>query len=520
MRINNSIINISVGIGNQLIITFLSFFSRTVFINTLGVEYLGLNGLFTNLLAMLSLAEAGIGSSIIYSLYKPVADNDYEKINVLMKLYKKAYTIIALVVLLLGLLLMPFLPYFIKDSSLQNIHVIYLLFLVNTVIPYFFSYKTNLLNVYQKSYITTAIFTGLSIASTCLKIAILYWTQNFIYYLIVDSTIVISNSIILFIIVNRMYPFLKEKVTAKLDAITKSSIIKNVKAIVLQNVGTYFIFGTSNIMISTFVSIAAVGLYSNYNMLIEICRTFINQIFNNIYHSVGNLVAKESKEKIYSVYKVTMFLNFWLYSFCAIFMYVIIEPFITMWIGKQFVMEKMVLIVLMITFYERGMRNSISTVKTTAGIFHEDRYAPLIQAVVNLGSSIWLVQVMGISGVFIGALISALLVPFWTTPYFVYKKVFQKPLMHYYGTYAYYAAIGLGTCLLTSLLCRWLTADTILVLALKIIICLVVPNVVYIVLFYKTEEFKYVFGIVEQLVKKVLRKAKRISRTNVPTGNS
>lgn len=520
MRINNSIINISVGIGNQLIITLLSFFSRTVFINTLGVEYLGLNGLLTNILAMLSLAEAGIGSSIIYSLYKPVADNNYEKINVLMKLYKKAYIIIALVVLLLGLIVMPFLPYFIKDANLQNVYWIYLLFLINTVIPYFFSYKTNLLNVYQKSYITTAIFTGLSVASTCLKIGILYWTQNYIYYLMVDSVIVISNSIILFVIVNRMYPFLKEKVTAKLDTDTKNNIIKNVKAIIMQNVGNYFIFGTSNIMISTFVSIAAVGLYSNYNMLIEIFRTFINQVFNNIYHSVGNLVAKESKEKIYSVYKVTMFLNFWLYSFCAIFMYIIIEPFITLWIGKQFIMEKMVLIVLMITFYERGMRNSISTVKTTAGIFHEDRYAPLCQAVINLGFSIWLVQVMGISGVFIGALISAVLVPFWTTPYFVYKKVFQKPLWHYYGTYAYYAAVGVGACLVTSLLCHWLPAGTIMTLVLKGIIGLIVPNVIYLALFYKTEEFKYLFAIVEGLAKNAVRKLRRVPRPDVSSGSS
>jgi len=517
MRVNNSIINISVGIGNQLIITFLSFFSRTVFIQTLGVEYLGLNGLFTNVLAMLSLAEAGIGSSIIYSLYKPVAENDYEKINVLMKLYKRAYTIIAFVVLLLGLAIMPFLPYFIKDHSLQNIQIIYLLFLANTVIPYFFSYKTNLLNVYQKSYITTAIFSGLSIASTLLKIGILYWTQNYVYYLIIDCLIILINSLLLFVIVNRMYPFLKEKVTAKLDAATKSGIIKNVKAIILQNVGTYFIFGTSNIMISTFVSIAAVGLYSNYNMLIEICRTFINQVFNNIYHSVGNLVAKESKEKIYSVYKVTMLMNFWLYSFCAIFMYVIIEPFITLWIGKQFIMEKMVLIVLMVTFYERGMRNSISTVKTTAGIFHEDRYAPLCQAAINLGISIWLVQAIGLSGVFIGALISALLVPFWTTPYFVYKKVFQRPLTHYYATYAYYAAIALGTCLLTSWLCHWFAADTVGMLIIKMIICMIVPNMVYAALFYKTEEMKYVLGIVRELLGKVLGKVKRTPSPSLPS---
>ncbi|WP_282937460.1 hypothetical protein [Paenibacillus sp. RC67] len=520
MRTKNSIINISVGLGNQLIITLLSFFSRTIFIHTLGLEYLGVNGLFTNILAMLSLAEAGIGSSIVYNLYKPVAENDKEKIRMLMKLYKKAYLYIALFVSVLGLAVMPFLSLFVKDANVDNIHLIYLVFLINTVAPYLYLYKNSFLNVTQKGYIITGIYSISSILSTCLKIVILYFTQNYILYLFIDSFITISNSMILSRIVDKMYPYLKEKVTTKLDAITKNNIIKNVKAIILQNVGNYFIFGTSNIMISTFVSIAAVGLYSNYNMLIEICRTFINQIFNNIYHSVGNLVAKESKEKIYSVYKVTMFLNFWLYSFCAIFMYVIIEPFITLWIGKQFIMEKMVLIVLMVTFYERGMRNSVSTVKTTAGIFHEDRYAPLVQAVINLGFSIWLVQVMGLSGVFIGALISAVLVPFWTTPYFVYKKIFQKPLWHYYGTYAYYTAIGVGTCLATSLLCQWFSADTVMMLVVKVILCLMVPNVIYLALFYKTEEFKYLFGIVEGLIKNVLRKVKRVPSPDISSGSS
>lgn len=506
MRVKSSLVNISVGIGNQLIITALSFFSRTVFINTLGIDYLGINGLFTNILAMLSLAEAGIGSSIIYSLYKPVAENDENKISVLMKLYKKTYMIIALIILLLGLVVLPFLNDFVKDANVQNIYGIYLLFLINTVIPYLFSYRTNLLNVYQKGYIVTGIFSISAILSTSLKIGILYTTKNYIFYLVVDSAITIINSTLVFFIVGKMYPFLKNKVLTRLDEGTKRSIIKNVKAIILQNVGTYLIFGTQNIIISYYVSVAAVGLYSNYFMLIEICRTFINQVFNNIYHSVGNLVAKESKEKIYSVYKVTLLVNFWLYSVFAIMLFVMIEPFIKLWIGSDFLMEKLVLIVLAVTFYERGMRNSISTVKTTAGIFHEDRFIPLCQAAVNLGFSIMLVQYIGIAGVFIGTLISAILVPFWTTPYFVYKKVFHKSLCHYFLIYSFYATVGVGTCLLTSYISDLVIVNTWFSLALKGLICLFVPNIMYIVIFHRSEEFKYLIGIVVNVTVGIKRK--------------
>lgn len=508
MRVKNSIINISVGLGNQIIITLLSFISRTVFISTLGIEYLGINGLLTNILAMLALVEAGIGASIMYSLYKPVADNNQEKINVLMKLYRNAYMVIALIVLLLGLSIMPFLKYFIKDTSVENVYLIYLIFLFNTVAPYLYLHKNSFLNICQKSYIVTGIYSISSIVSTCIKIGILYYTKNYILYLVIDSIITIVTTIILAVIVNKMYPFLKNKVASKLDPETKSNIVKNIKAIVLQNIGNYLVFGTDNIIISSFISVAAVGLYSNYNMLIEICRTFINQIFNNIYHSVGNLVANESIDKVYSVYKVYMLLNFWLYSFFTIALYIMIEPFITLWLGSEFLMSKGVLMILMMMFYERGMRNSITTVKTTSGIFHEDRYAPLCQAAMNLIISIVLVQYIGIVGVFVGTFVSALAVPFWITPYLVYKNVFHKPVRDYFLKYIFYIAIGIGSYLLTSFICNLISSDNFLTLLLRGMVCLVIPNLIYVFVFYKTDEFKYLSGIINNVTRTLLKRLK------------
>ncbi|WNQ12691.1 hypothetical protein MJA45_06575 [Paenibacillus aurantius] len=508
MRTRSSIINISAGLANQLIITLLSFISRTVFIHILGVEYLGVNGLFTNILAMLSLAEAGIGSSIIYSLYKPVAENDRTRIQSLMNLYRKAYLVIASVVFLLGVSVMPFLSFFVKDAQVDHIHLIFLIFLLNTCLPYLFQHKSSFLNVNQKSYIITMVFSVSSIVSMGLKIAVLSWTKNFIYYLVVECAVTLISSVFLYYVVDRMYPYLKEKVTRKLDPETRNSIIRNIKAIVLQNAGAYLIFGTDNIIISSFVSVAAVGLYSNYNMLIEICRTFINQIFNNLYHSIGNLVAKETKDKIYSVYKVYWLINFWLYSFFAIFLYVILEPFIRLWIGSTYLMSNVVLIVLMVTFYERGMRNSITTMKTTAGIFHEDRYVPLVQAVINLGFSIWLVQEIGIAGVFLGTLISAMAVPFWTTPYFVYRKVFNRQLRSYFATYSVYVGIGVATCLLTTWICGWLSASTWPMLLVRACAAALIPNLVYILLFRKREEFRYLLGIITRLLSTMAKRIK------------
>ncbi|WP_054028522.1 oligosaccharide flippase family protein [Bacillus sp. FJAT-28004] len=503
MRVKSSILNITVGLGNQLIITILSFISRTVFINSLGMEYLGINGLFTSILAMLTLAEAGIGSSIIYNLYKPVADNDRPKIMALMELYKKAYYVIAGVVLLLGLVLMPFLDLFIKETSVENLNLIYILFLINTAAPYLFVSKQSFLNVSQKNYIITAVFSISAIISTCMKIAILHYTENYLLYLAVESALSVMTSIILAIIADRLYPYLKQKINSKLDPEVKANFIKNMKAIILQNVGNYFIFGVDSILISSFVSIAAVGLYSNYKMLIDICRTFLNQVFANMYHSLGNLVAKESPEAVYRIFKVTYLLNFWLYSLLSIGLYLLIEPLIDIWIGSEFKMTNAVLLILVISFYERGMRNSLSAVKTTAGIFHEDRFAPLGQAVINLGISLVLVQYMGIAGIFIGTLVSALVVPFWYTPMLVYRKVFLQPVRHYFISYMLYTVIGIVTCGIVGFVNHFLPSGNLLWLVLKGIICLVLVNVIYIGVFQRTEQFKYLLGIIRNLLNKL-----------------
>ena len=453
---------------------------------------------------MLTLAEAGIGASIVYSLYKPVAEEDYEKINVLMKLYKKAYLVIGIIVLILGLSIFPFLGYIVKDTSVANIDLIYFIFLINTVLPYLYLHKNSFLSVCQKNYIVTGLYSISQIVSIGIKIAILYYTQNYILYLIIDIGITLLTTLTLVIIVNRMYPFLRDKVTSSLDIETRKTITKNIKAIILQNIGAFIILSSDNILIATFVSVTAVGIYSNYKMLIEICKTFTNQIFSNLYHSVGNLVAKESIKKIYAIYNSIWLLSFWLHSFFSITLLIIIEPFIVFWIGKDFLMSEGVVLILLILFFERGMRNPVTTIKTTSGIFHRDRYVPIFQAALNLGISIILVQYIGIFGVFIGTLLSTLVLPFWITPLIVYRKVFKLPVRVYFQKYLFYSGLVTGTYFITNFICKLIYTSSILELILKLLICICVPNLIYIVIFYKTDEFRHLYGIAKPLLEKLL----------------
>lgn len=512
MRTKYAMINAFAGVGSHLVITAMSFVSRTIFIYTLGAEYLGINGLFTSLLMMLSIAEAGIGTAITYSLHKPVADEDHAKILTLMRLYRNIYRVIAGVILALGLCMLPFLSFFVQGTSVEQIHLIYVLFLLNTALPYLFQHKSSFIKVCQKGYIVTSVYTISAIISTSMKIGVLYYTQNYILFLVLELVINVLTATILAGIVNRMYPKLKQPSYDSLESDTKKGIIRNVKAIVLQRVGNYFVFGVDNLMISYFIGIVAVGLYSNYVMLIEICRNLVNQIFSNLYDSVGNLVATEHRDKVYQVFKITMLVNFWLYSFFSIAMLLLIEPFIKLWIGSDYVMTPAVLALLVVMFYERGMRNSITTIKTTSGIFHEDRYAPLSQAGINLGASLLLVQFMGLEGIFLGTLLSALAVPLWLTPYLVYKKVFHLPVRYYAWSYVRYVLVGAGAYATMYGVSSFLPEATWGGLVLKGVVCCIGINVLYIIIFHRTSEFQYLADVLRTLGTKVHSRGKMMRK--------
>lgn len=516
MRTKNSMFNMIASFGSQIIMILLGFVSRTIFINALGSEYLGINGLFTNVLSIISLAESGIGSSIVYSLYKPVSDKDEEKILILMNVYRKAFKVIGLIVFIIGISIMPFIKHMMKgDTNISNLYLIYFIFVFNSAITYLFSYKMSFLNVCQKNYVVTSITTGFSIIAAFSKMGILFFTQNYILYLIVDSIITIVTQVIVSRKADKLYPYLKKKTNKKLDEETKYGIIKNMKALIIHNIGGRAVFGTDNLIISAFVSVASVGIYNNYVMLITIARNLINTVFNAIEHGMGDLIAEGDKDKTYNVYRTINFCVFWLNSFFAIAMYVCLEPVINLWLGEKFLMGQTVVGVLMVSFYVSGMRRGITIVKTKAGIFHEDRFAPLFEAAVNLIGSIILVKVIGISGVFIGTILSTLLVPFWIAPKLVYRTVFGKSCFNYFKEYFIYTSIALVTCIITSMTCTLIKGIGIVSVVGKVIISGVIPNIIYIAIFYKTNEFKYLLGVAESMgLNKIKNKIKNITSEN------
>ena len=332
MRTKNSIKNICISILTQIVITLLGFVSRKVFIDNLGTEYLGINGLLSNVLSMLSLVEGGIGTSIVYNLYKPLAENDEPRIIALVQLYKKLYGILAIIIFGLSLTLYPFLGILMKDgSTVTSINIIYFIFVSKNIISYLNAHKWSLINADQKGYVLAKYNLIFNILTTVSKIIVLVVTNNYILFLLIEIAIFVIQNLWNGKVVNERYPYIKTKKKYTIDKEIKSNLITNVKALFLHNIGSYCVLGTDNILISTFISVKAVGLYSNYTMIIGQLSSLLNPIVGGIGASVGNLIATENKEKNYEIFNVTYLINFWIYGVCVIFLYNLLEPFINWW---------------------------------------------------------------------------------------------------------------------------------------------------------------------------------------------
>ncbi|WP_099330932.1 lipopolysaccharide biosynthesis protein [Priestia aryabhattai] len=515
MRTTNSIKNITIVIITQIIMTLLGFISRKVFLDSLGTEYLGINGLLTNVLAMLALVESGIGTSIVYSLYKPLAENDKSKIIALIQLYKKAYAALAVIILILSIILYPLLGNLMKGSeSVPYLTLAYFIFVAKNVVAYLNAHRLALINADQKGYVLAGIDFGFQVFTTIARIIVLILTQNYILYLLIELAVCIVQNIYSGSVVEKRYTYIKTKEKYLIDQEEKGTLIKNIKAMFLHNIGSYCVFGTDNILIASFVSVVTVGLYSNYTMIIGQLSSLVTPIIAGIGASVGNLIATEKGEKQYSIFRVSYLVNAWIYSLCVIFLYNLLEPFINWWLGTGYLLNDLTFILILVNFYLTGLRSSIGMFKSKAGIFVQDKYVPLIEAGINLGASLILVKYLGIAGIFLGTTISSLATVFWNVPRLVYKHVFNMPVWSYFRNYLFYAMLTIASCVIVTYICNLLVnGNSFMSLIAKGIICLIIPNLMYIIIFYKTKELQYIKNILSSMFLGV--KIKRLFKDKV-----
>ncbi len=501
-RLENTAKNFVWSTVSTLLSALIGFVSRMVFINVLGTAYLGVNGLFTNLLTMLSFTELGIGAAINFSLYKPLASNDIEQIKTLMNFYKKAYRVIAGIITVLGLILLPFIKLFIKGGEgIQSIYLIYMIFLFNTAYSYLFTYKRTLLFADQKSYLITNIQMVINILTLLIQLAILLVFKNYIAYLISMVIIGVLQNFYVNGYINKRYPYLLEKKVQNLSKENRTSIVKNVKALLIHKLGDLCISQTDNIIISSFINITVVGLVSNYFLLINTVNSFLMNLFNAANASWGHLIATETEEKRLSIFNGYNFLAFCFFGWASICFYNLLNPFVTLWIGKDKLIGQVVINLLIINFYVTGMRIPLANIKAAAGVYFQDRFVSVIQAAINLIVSIIGVRYLGLAGVFIGSVVSSLAVPCWYRPIVVYKYVLAASPKTYFSKYICYALLtgvntgityGLSTLLFKNSI-TWVSVFG------TGMICTVIPFIVISLCFRNTKEYQYVKGLVKTL---------------------
>lgn len=482
--------NIFYGYVGTIVTSFFSIICRTIFVYTLGASYLGVSGLFTNVLGVLSFSELGIGSAIVFALYKPVAENDNEKVKSLLALYKRAYQVIALIVGIIGVLIVPFLGYLVNtDIPMSEIRVFYYIFLFNTVSSYFVTYKTSYVTALQKEYIVTNTTTIGTIVTNIFQFILLLLGGNYLEYLLVAAVVGLLQKIATVFYLNKKFPILTEKNITQLDEETKRSIWKNVKALIVHKIGDVSVNQTDNIIISAFVSTTAVGLLSNYTTLNTLITMFTNKLLGSFTASFGNLLAKEDLEKQRDVFDTYDLLGFWVYGFVLIAFVTLAQPFITLWLGKKLLLDDVTMILYFVSLYFAGMTFIPYNFKVAAGRFNEDKWVAFAQAVTNLIVSVVAVRIIGLPGIFVGTIVSRMIVVI-VRPYIVFKYVLLVSPSKYYATLTIRTIIAFSLCLL-----MWkikeimLSTVTIPRFAMMCVLVLVIPNLIFVLLFRKKRAF-------------------------------
>ena len=509
-RTSSMIKNVSWSFIGQGLGILASFIVRIVFIRMLSSTYLGLDGLFSNILTILSLSELGVGTAITYSLYRPIAEKDEEKLKALMQLFKRVYTIIGVVIFVIGFSLTPFLNFFINDMpDIFGIEIIYMLFVTNTAVSYFFSYKRNLILADQNRHIETIYRYSFYIGMNILQIIYLFISRDYFGYLIIQVIMTILSNWALSRKADEMYPFLKDKKIKKLSKKDTNEIVKNTKALMIQKVGNVVVNSTDNIILSKYVGLVEVGLYSNYHLVTYALFMIINQIYTSLTPGIGNFWIDQDESRRIEVFKKSNFLTFWIAYFCSICLMILFNDFITIFAGKEYLFGFWIVFIIVFNFYFTTMRKVVMSFREASGLFYKDRYRTVFEVVCNLGISIILAIKMGVVGVFLGTAISYFALPFWIEAYVLYKDGLKVKVINYYFDYfkkmLFTALIG-G---LLYYLMTYIEGPIFIVFVIKCFLCLIIPNLIFVLIYKKTEEFNYFKNLVMGMYHKVFKRLKR-----------
>ena len=506
MRIKNSSYNVIFDIIQLIITSILTFVTRTYFIRFLGSEMLGLDGLFTNVLSMLSLTELGFSTAICFSLYKPLATNDKEQVAKIMALLKKAFRIIALIIFVIGLLIIPIIPLISNGYNSGNLYLYYILYLINTVISYLLTYKETLIIADQKAHRISVIRTIFITILYTSQIILLNITKNFTVYLIAMIVINFIKDITINIYITKKYKDVDFNTKLEVDKKTKKEIFNNTKNLFISRVGDYLLNGTDNIIISI-INITLTGIYSNYLSITGIMKTVINSIYNGVTASIGNVMAIEKLEVQERIFNISCFISFFVAGFITIEMIFLFNPVITIWasIGKwtgvNYVLPFWMSIVIALNFYFYAQTRPLSSLKIASGKYKADRFIPLAQAIVNLVVSVVLGFKIGLGGVILGTLVSYILVGCVFRPLVLIKNIFGKSSSYYFYKQLKHLIVLSLLFLINLLMFKYIALDSsIILIIIKGFVIMFIFLIITYIFYHNDESYQFIFDLFKKIL--------------------
>lgn len=505
-RISNMIKNSGASILYKLVYTLMRFIMRTAFIKLLGNEYTGLSSLFTDILSVLSLVEMGLDSSMIFSLYKPLAKNETDRIAALMNFYRKAFTIIGILVLFIGAGCVPFLKYIVKDipNIEEDIRAIFIMYVVTSASSYFFVYKTVLIRADQKSRIISTVSAAVNVVECILEVVLLFWTRQFFAYLIVHLIATISRNIILSWKAKQLYPGILSNKAVKLGKEDKVFLYRNIAALCIYNLASVVLNSSDSIFISAFVGTVEVAIIGNFTLLTRSVTTCIQLVVNAIRPSIGNLVVTSSVEKEKEVFKQVNFVTFWVACFCSTCLITLLNPFVgDIWLDSSYKISTWIVVIIVANFYISVMSSSVGSFRSVNGLYTQGWYRPAVMSMLNIVLDYCMGKRWGVGGIYVATILSLLLTQVWFDPYIVFKYAFHMKPWKYYKDYAIQACVTVLSCSCSFFLSTLFQADNLYVTFLiRMIFAVVVPNVIIVIFFYKKQEFRSIVAMVRRIFEK------------------
>lgn len=506
-RSKNTARNFIFGSINKLFNMLVPFAMRTAIIYLLGMQYAGLNSLFTSVLSVLNIAELGVGTALVFSMYEPLANDDTEKICALMRLYKIYYRVIGAVILAIGIALTPFLPHLVKGDvpNGMNLYVLYYMNLFTTVLSYWlFAYKNSILNVHQRNDISTKICFVLDFIKYLGQFAVLGFFKSYYGYLAVSIVMGVLCNIVTAVVVDKKYPQFRAR--GKLSREETNAINQRVKDLFITKIGATIVESSDTIVISAFLGLTSLAIYQNYFYILNCVFGFITIITASSLAGIGNSLVTETEVKNFNDMKKLTFLYFWIGVFAICCFAGIYQPFMELWVGKDNLLPYGMVVVFCIYFFVKLFNTLLNVYKDASGIWHKDRYRPFVTGLTNLIMNLIMVQFWGLYGILLSTVLSTLFVGMpwliknlFTTVFHFSPKKYIFEIMRY----ALFAVVMCAGC--TVLTCSISFDSLILTIAVRLVICAILPNIVLFLIYRNSSEFKSLVSILINISKGKLK---------------